>query len=363
MTSHAFRRCLPGQPGSSARVVAWIGLLVAGCAVGGIDTASVSSASGEAIERTAEKGPVKMVVRVTPREPRLSDLLEMEIVVTAQPQVQIVTPAFGQAVGDFLVRDYSERSATQSKANSNEETTRRFVYKLEPVHAGLHLIRSIAIEFIDNRPTSEQKGIKALIESDPLEVNVTSELGDQVPNLADLEPMIAPRPLDQSSRSVWWWVLAAVGVLAAVVIWLRRRRRGTAYEPAPPSPEEVANAALAALLSENLPGRGLYQEFYLRLTGIVRHFIEGTTGLRAPEQTTEEFLSAMHSRDLFSADRSLRLKEFLEAADMVKYAGQQPDPQQIELSILRAREFVTDRSLTATVHSDSRRPAELQRLS
>ena len=62
------------------------------------------------LERVTEKGPVKLVVRVvTPREPRLSDVVEMDVEVTAQPDVEIKPPEFGQAVGDFLVRDYSER--------------------------------------------------------------------------------------------------------------------------------------------------------------------------------------------------------------------------------------------------------------
>jgi hypothetical protein len=102
----------------------------------------------------------------------------------------------------------------------------------------------------------------------------------------------------------------------------------------------MAHAALAQLLAENLPAQGLFRDFYVRLTGIVRIFIEGTTGLRAPEQTTEEFLSAMRQQKIFTTERSVRLSEFLEAADMVKYAGQQPGADQIEVSIARAREFV-----------------------
>ena len=47
------------------------------------------------------------------------------------------------------------------------------------------------------------------------------------------------------------------------------------------------------LLAENLPAQGLVKEFYLRLTGIVRQYVEDTTGIRAPEQTTEEFLRDM----------------------------------------------------------------------
>ncbi len=120
------------------------------------------------------------------------------------------------------------------------------------------------------------------------------------------------------------------------------------------TPEETAHAALAALLAENLPSRGLFKEFYLRLTGIVRQYIEDTTGIRAPEQTTEEFLRDMRSRESFPLDSSVRLAEFLEAADMVKYAGQQPGQDQIDESILRAREFVDMKTQPAATLANTR---------
>ncbi len=52
---------------------------------------------------------MKLSVRVTPREPRLSDLVEMDVTVEGQANVEIKPLAFGQAVGDFLIRDYTER--------------------------------------------------------------------------------------------------------------------------------------------------------------------------------------------------------------------------------------------------------------
>lgn len=309
-------------------------LLMAGSGCGS-PNGEQSETEVDAIQRVTEKGPVKLTVRITPRKPRLSDLVEMEVHVSALPDVEIHPPAFGAAVGDFLVLDYSEQ-----KSPADEPGTRRFRYQLEPVLTGTHLIRSILVEFTDNRSDSESRGELTFIESEPIEVEVTSELGDQVPDLANLEPMLPPRPLPESTSI--GWLLAMIVAIAAIllVFWWRRSRTEQVSNVTLLTPEEIADAALTALLAENLPAQGLVKEFYLRLTGIVRRYIEARTGLRAPEQTTEEFLQAIQSRHLFPLRQSSRLSEFLVAADMVKYAGQQPDADQIELSISRAREFV-----------------------
>ena len=79
-----------------------------GCGAMHTNKGSGSAPAEDAIERTADKGPVKLFVRVSPRKPRLSDLVMMDVRVESQPGIEIRPPAFGQAVGDFLIRDYSE---------------------------------------------------------------------------------------------------------------------------------------------------------------------------------------------------------------------------------------------------------------
>jgi len=302
------------------------------------------SPSADAIERSAEKGPVKLLVRVWPSKPRLSDLVEMDVRVESQPDIEIKPPPFGQAVGDFLIRDYSERPPEAGSGN-----VRRFHYQLEPAHAGKHLIRSVSIEFVDRRPNSERQGEPALVETDLLEVDVTSELGDKAPRLADLEPMMPPQPVPRTFTIGWLVASGLVVLLAILVVAVLRRRKRRLIEPRRQTAEEIAHAALALLLAENLPARGLVKEFYLRLTGIVRQYVEDTTGIRAPEQTTEEFLRDMRSHAVFPPERSVRLAEFLEAADLVKYAGQQPEESQLDQAIARAHEFVNLKPALAAV--------------
>lgn len=314
-----------------------------GCSTGRERNVSVDRPSSESIQLSKEKGPVTMQVRLWPKEPRLSDLVELEIEVGAEAEVVLRPPDFGGAVGDFLVRDYVERAP--KKSSERDKPNRRvFHYQLEPVHTGVHLIRSVAIEFIDNRENSEQKGQSTWIESDPIEVKITSELGDQVPSLANLEPMVPPKTIDDPLR--WWWLAAALLLVVAVgAIFLNRRRQVNNVMAYQPTAEEIAHLQLESLLAEDLPSRGMFKDFYLRLTGIVRIYIEGVTGLRAPELTTEEFLQKTRTQQVFATVQSQRLKDFLEAADLVKYAGQQPDSTEVETSIVRAKEFIDMRPL------------------
>jgi hypothetical protein len=328
----------PGWARRTAFVAALCGIFASsGCGGSRVKEDALHSRPSNVIERSAEKGPVKLTVRLGPREPRLSDLVEMDVEVEAPLGIEIKPLSFGQAVGDFLVRDFSERSPVGGATKTNRKL---YHYQLEPVHAGKHVIRSVSIEFVDRRPNSEGGGEPSLVVTDPLELTVTSELGNEVPDLAKLEPMLPPRPVPQTAAIGWLAAGGAVVALAVAAFALMRRRRRRPVEVRRQTAEEIAQAALSQLLAENLPARGLVKEFYLRLTGIVRRYVEDTTGIRAPEQTTEEFLRDMRSHPAFPPERSVRLAEFLCAADLVKYAGQQPEEDQLGQAIELAHEFV-----------------------
>jgi hypothetical protein len=306
----------------------------------------------------------------------------LDVVVQAPSGVEVQPPPFGKGVGDFLVRDFSQKvpggagvparaPATQAAPDKPEDLqTWKFHYQLEPAHAGKHLIRSFTVEFSDKRPGSETKGEPLTLESEPIEIDVTSQLGDKTPSLADLTPMHAPMPLPPSP--IWTWIAGGLGLAlaaAALLFFLKRRKQALQAPAVIRSPEEIAHAELKELLAANLHGTGQFKEFYVRLTGIVRRYIEGTTGIHAPEQTTEEFLrnigrvgpasvpalvfpplirggrggsagDGAASMPFFTPERSNQLAQFLESADMVKYAAQLPSAVQVQEAIARAQEFI-----------------------
>ena len=314
-----------------------------------IGSSLIPNGSDEALVKSAEKKGVQLNISVSPKQPNLSDLVDLTITIVYPSIISIEPPVFGQSVGDFAVRDYSERTSSASEKDSIQQasptdstkqstTTKIIRYKLEPMFSGKHLIRSIPVVFIEK--SAQGTDVRDIVQSEPIEVDVISEFGNVSSDLSQVDPMGDPIGPKQSSLLVVTIALIIVGMVLAVVLWVLRNRSKRLLVAPVLSPEEVAQLALSQLIAEELPSRGLVKEFYLRLTGIVRVFIEGKTGLRAPEQTTEEFLRDMRASSQFDGPQAHQLQEFLTAADLVKYAGQTPDETTILKSLERAREFI-----------------------
>jgi len=125
-----------------------------------------------------------------------------------------------------------------------------------------------------------------------------------------------------SPRQALQWLLAALaaaGAIALLSMMLRRIRRAVRIRLM--SPAERALHELAQLLGRGLPERGLFKDYYVELTHVVRRYIERAYGIRAPRQTTEEFLASARGDARFSPESLSQLSEFLQSADMVKFAG------------------------------------------
>lgn len=140
----------------------------------------------------------------------------------------------------------------------------------------------------------------------------------------------------------WWWLWVAVAVMAiaAVAVWLWKRRKPTAATEtaAPPSAFEVALAALQRLRNDNPP----VEEFYTRLSDIVRRYLEDQFGLRAPERTTEEFLYEVSSDGTLLPKHKELLGMFLKEADLVKFARFRPGSDDMQRAFAAAEEFVRE---------------------
>lgn len=116
---------------------------------------------------------------------------------------------------------------------------------------------------------------------------------------------------------VWMVVLAALGVLAVVLalVWfffLQKR------------PDRIESARMRARRwLDGLRGRVATTEVYdfsIEVSEVLRRFIEETRGVRMTRQTSMEFLRAIQGRNDFTEDERGILEQFLEKADLIKFA-------------------------------------------
>jgi len=302
---------------------------------------------------TVEAGPVRLSVQFDPAAPALADRAKLTVAIDAEPGVTVEKLQFGSQFGDFRVVDVQE----ELPRIENHREIAKWICTLEPIRPGRAAIWPVDVAFVDSRATGGD-GKRRLLSSKPLAVEVATAVKVDPPSLAGLRPEASLVPLP-FSRLAWLGYVAAILAAAGVGIYVirRRRLRREAIAQRPLTPAEIAYRELWQIVNDQLADRDV-KLFFVALTGVVRRFIEQTTSIRAPEQTTEEFLHEISVRQTFPPEENQRLADFLEAADLVKFAAHRPRREDVDASTDRAREFIDARVEAMAAAAASQRLSE-----
>lgn len=152
-------------------------------------------------------------------------------------------------------------------------------------------------------------------------------------------------PVAYPGSMLLWLALLLILAAAAGIVLVRFYRNWKKNSEARREPEipcwDLALKRLRRLESDDLASKGMIKEFFSRLSDIIRRYIEDRFGVRAPEMTTEEFLSsAGKTKSLGGHDEAL--KNFLNCCDMVKFAKYGSNIQEMEQSFVLARRFIEE---------------------
>lgn len=133
-----------------------------------------------------------------------------------------------------------------------------------------------------------------------------------------------------------WWLLVIPAALLIWFLWRHRRKRVPELPP-----WERAILALHALRGELRDHRIPLETGFVRLTDLVRSYLETRFEIPASTRTTPEFLADLNSRTspLPEAQRPF-LQEFMTAADQVKFAKAPPSGEMLDDALSRAEELV-----------------------
>ena len=160
--------------------------------------------------------------------------------------------------------------------------------------------------------------------------------------IRDIKP-----PIDFPVNYALWWILAIVSFLAVLGFLLRffllgRAQRKDIASASLKSPWQAAYERLDELKKHNLPQQGRVKEYYTQLSDIVRRYIEDRFQIRAPEMTTQEFLSSLGGAAELTDGQKNVLRDFLNSCDLVKFAKHTPTIKEMEEGLFWAQRLVEE---------------------
>lgn len=122
-------------------------------------------------------------------------------------------------------------------------------------------------------------------------------------------------------------LLALIFTLAAFLYYFRDKLKPRKKEPA-----EIANRSLEKI--QSLPE----EEYYEKLSSVVRQFIEDKHHFKAPAKTSQECLEKL----VLTKEQKELLQSFFNAADPVNYASHLPTSEERQRATLLAKRFIND---------------------
>ncbi len=288
------------------------------------------------IYETIERGPATLSLDIDRKEITIAERLNLKITVTVDEDYEVKLPGFGEKLEQFGIVDYH---TTQPKlTNENRKEISRS-YVLEPFLSGEYLIPSMEVSFWKRE--EEESGAHK-IQTPEVTVTVKSLLPEDLEE-AKLNEIKPPVPFP---RSYTFWIglglgsaLVVAGIVVAVILIRGRRRAEEVLSRRVPA-HEMAYEALRRLVADDLVNKGQVKVFYQRLSGVLRRYIENRFGLRAPEQTTEEFLMGLEVAQEFPGTYKPLLKAFLRHCDLVKFAEHQPQAEDIQKTFDSCKAFI-----------------------
>ena len=292
-----------------------------------------------AAQRSAGKGPVSMSVLADRKEARIAETVKLTVDIRAKNGVKVTLPKVDDTLGDFRVISAKD---TLDVPEGKQRLWRRTM-QLESRKSGKRIIPELVAMFEDRRDPA--KPIHGEVKTEPIEVQVVSVLEGKtdprkfrdIKGAVELRPDVSYTWVYVTSGVAGTFLLAAAGTM--LVARYRRNRALTA--------ETWALKQLDKLCKADLIAAGRHQEYYYRLTDIVRAYIERRFSLRTLHETTREFLDDIQTRPVLSEENKVFLRAFLEQADMVKYACYEPGVGESDKALEAARTFVASSALHA----------------
>ncbi len=271
-------------------------------------------------------------ISVEPPDGTVGDVFTAEVRIEAPAGVALVLPGEDADLGDAEVRGLAVED--EALDDGSRRVALRYEFTLWEV--GERTVTAPAIAWRTGDGEVRQA------ERPEATVTIRSVLPEDAEDIQDIR---GPREIPLR----WYHYLLAVlplllfvALIVGTVARLRRRRAGEEGEPEPPPlpPCDEAMRALDELAADDLPAQGQIEEHYVRLSWIVRHYLERRWRLPALEETTGMLAGTMRGSGLVAEETAAAIVALLRRADLAKFAKHRPDAEVAREDVDEARRIV-----------------------
>lgn len=276
--------------------------------------------------------------------------VELEL---SYPASVIIDSAFYKfdKIGEFEKISDSLINKQNSGRNIREKHSLSFTSFAD---SGSYYFTFPVFRYIKNKQTFELK-------SDSLKIMVLPLLSSQRPAYADslIKKVSNPKDSSQfilpikniakyqlSSREKWIIFWSVIGLLlATIVIYFLMKNKKTKIKPVQEIKTKkepahlIALRQLAVLRNEKLPDKGEYKDYAVRLSLIIREYLENRFEFNAAELTSSEL--KIQCRKFIDDSKTFEsIDQFLDNTDLVKFAKFIPMHEDLEDYFSQAEKFI-----------------------
>lgn len=273
----------------------------------------------------------EVTVKISPESVRIGDVIECHISSIHPKGSRLNLPEIEDGKKIII----KERNVSEQNAD-NEQVQSDYHYQLYSLEVGSHILSTNEITYVDAEGNIE----KFLFPEQTIEV--VTVLSDTNQFAYDIK-----EPVKLSARVPKWAWMSALVCLAILALFLLNkrfvRRRPDKEIPLPVIPAHIkAQQALQELKDKRCYENNEVEYYYVKLSLIVRTYLEDRFNLMAPEMTTEEFIRETANDSRLSPTHRDSTSNFLEQSDLVKFAQMRPGQNEMEAAMESAVNLVNE---------------------
>lgn len=285
--------------------------------------------------------PIEVIIGLSAESIELTEQLTVTVRIEHAEGVEAEPPYLSESVySPLLLTRNPQESITWSEAKNRIIKT--WTYQLEPMKSGDFALQPFRVFFrleSEKQPDRSQWPVYK-IQTGAVPYHVTSVELDEQSDIRNIKGLILP-PYN------FLPLLASIAVITGLLLltWAGIRfRKGPRNGPQPASESidfvKEALRRLDKLESADYISRREFEFLHVELSAVMRYFIENRFGLKALEQTTEEFIRAIGQSPHFGTEQQVILRQFLELADLVKFATYDPGSSASREAMKTVRDFI-----------------------